>query len=145
MQVGKLTLPGELAALIDRGSWPRTLADASRQNLTPLVSADIVRTFASDENTIVLYPPPFHTVQDELDHGRGLNPEQLAVHDIVPDRTVVIADFGPGSDTALALDYRDGSASPSVIRLRWELPSRPNRWVKVADSFGQFWRMLDVA
>jgi hypothetical protein len=141
----KLIPPAHLLALIERGSWPRSLVEASAQNLKPLVSAEVVRTFAPDEHAIFLYPPPFHTVQDEIDRGRGLTAEQLAIHDIVPDRTLVIADFGPGSETALALDYRNDGEKPSVIRLRWGSPARPNQWVKVADSFEQFWKMIDGA
>jgi hypothetical protein len=90
-----------------------------------------------------LYAPPFHTIQDELDDPRhALSPEENALQDIVPSRTVPIADFGLGSDTAVALDYRHSTTNPSIIRLEWRLPAAQNRWLWVAPSFGAFWSML---
>jgi len=114
------------------------------QILKSLVSLESVRSFAPEESGLILYGPPFRTIRDDIDSGGGLSAEQHAVHDIVPELTVVIADFGLGSDTAVALDYRDGTREPRVIRMQWRLPDMPNRWVPVAQDFESFWKMLDV-
>ena len=144
MFVNNLKIPAELVAQVDAGLWPRTTPDVQIQTIRPLVQPHVVKTFAPDESGIILYAPPFHTIQNELDERR-YTAEQLAVHDIAPDKTVLIADFGLGSDTAVALDFRLGTANPAVIRLQWRLPDQSNRWVKVANSFSEFWDMLHVA
>src|SRR5262245_56790720 len=141
MFVGSLKIAAELVALIETGQWPRSASDVMLQNTHPLVQPQVVRAFAPDESTLVLYAPPFHTLQRELDERR-FSAEQLAAHEIEPDMTVVIADFGLGSDTVVALDFRADVAAPTVIRLQWRFPAEPNRWLKVAHSFPDFWAIL---
>src|SRR5262245_42433803 len=98
MFVGNLKIPTELVAQIEAGRWPRTPSEAQMQNIRPIVQQHIVKAFAPDESGIVLYPPPFHTIQRELDE-RSFTADQLGIQDIVPSKTVLIADFGLGSDT----------------------------------------------
>ncbi len=62
---------------------------------------------------------------------------------IEPGWVILIADFGLGSDTALALDYREDQAEPSVILQYWgENPTTDNRWKKIADSFTEWERAI---
>src|SRR5262245_29094865 len=145
MRVGSLELPARLTALISAGRWPRNQDEANRQNVEPLVSARAIQRFAPEERTIFLYPPPFHTIQAELASGTGLSREEQAVQDIDPQLTVPIGDFGLGSDTAIALDFRNNPQRPTVIRLQWRLPREPNRWLFVANSFDEFWDIAGVA
>ena len=145
MRVGSLTLPLALEALVMAGRWPRDREQANGQHMTPIIPANAVQKIAPEESGIFLYPPPFCTVQDELSSGKGLTAEQQAVQDIDPSLTVVIADFGLGSDTAVALDFRGDKDQPAVIRLQWRLPQQPNRWLPVARSFEEFWAVLNVA
>ena len=69
-----------------------------------------------------------------------------AIHEIDPDLTLIIGDFGLGSDAPLALDYRTG-ITPSVIRLRhicdkeiWD--KMTSSWVQVAPTFDNFLQMI---
>jgi len=61
---------------------------------------------------------------------------RTATHEITLELTLIIGDFGLGSDAPLALDYRPSPTKPRVIRLRWG--NDGNHWVQVAETFGQF-------
>lgn len=133
-RIAGFVLPEQLRLLIDIGMWPAR------------VDPDCVKTFAPNEQTLDLCPPRiFATVASHLRPTGGMTPEQWAVYDIDPDRTVIIADFGPGSDAPIALDYRYDAGEPSVIRLVWgegKRPRAPNRWQQVAPTFDGFWAMI---
>jgi hypothetical protein len=57
----------------------------------------------------------------------------------------MIGDFGLGSDSAIALDYRE--AEPSVIYLRWSFVEGRKRtdWVRCAATFADFVAALGLA
>ena len=143
MYVDSLKIPVELVRLIDAGVWPSDEGAANIQNIRSLFTEAAVKKLAPEEFGIFFYPPPFHTVQQELDNSCGLTDEQYALADIAPTLTVPIGDFGAGSDTAIALDFRNGQEDPAVIRLVWNLPELPNRWQMVAPSFVEFWNSLN--
>jgi hypothetical protein len=135
-------LPPLLVSLVERGEWPADDYAALRQHVVPRVTPGCVKAFAPEENRLFLYAAPwFDSIGAGVRANKGLTPEQEAIADIDPERTLVIADFGLGSDTAVALDYR-GEPAPTVIRLQWRLPDAPNRWVPVAPTFDAFWAML---
>lgn len=138
-------LPPLLASLISRGVWPSDDLTALRQHVAPLVAPACVKAFAPEESRLFLYASPwFDSIGAGIRANKGLTPEQEALADIDPERTIVIADFGLASDTAVALDYRADTTVPAVIRLQWRLPEAPNRWVPVAPSFDAFWAMLRI-
>lgn len=142
-----LKLPALLKALLAAGHWPRTREEANRQNLQPLIPAERVRLFAAEENEIHLSAPPFHTVADEDNGGsKRFWQEYGALEQIAPERSLIIGDFGLGSDSPIILDYREGS-NPPVLRLRW-LELEPGQvrtdWVKGAMSFDEFAEMLGL-
>ncbi len=56
--------------------------------------------------------------------------------EIDPDNTIIIGDFGLGSDAPIALDYRKDKNNPAVIRLCWTKES--NHWVEIAPNFAEF-------
>jgi hypothetical protein len=143
MYVDALKIPVELVRLIDAGVWPGDDSAANMQNLKPLFTETAVKAFAPEEFGIFLYAPPFHTIQQEIDNSCGLTDEQYALADIDPSLTVPIGEFGVGSDTAIALDFRTTQQYPSVIRLVWNFPEQPNRWRLVAPSFVEFWNILN--
>ena len=128
---------------MDAGVWPADESAANMQNLKQFFTETAVKAFAPEEFRIFLYPPPFRTLQQERDTCCGLTDEQYALADIDPVLTVPIGDFGPGSDTAIALDFRSNHKEPSVIRLVWNLPEQPNRWKRIAPSFVEFWNILN--
>ncbi|EDN66559.1 conserved hypothetical protein [Beggiatoa sp. PS] len=144
MQVEKFTIPPEITYAIKQGIWPRTHTEAIQQNIESLVSIEVIHGFAPDEDHLFLYPPPFVTLQSEIDSGGTLSPEELAVDQINPSAVIVIGDFGPGSDTAVALDYSTSDIQPIVIRQQWRLPHETNRWLKIASTFSAFWAMLSL-
>ena len=148
MKVGSLPIPNELVALIEAGRWPRTSDETNRQNLRPpKISTERVQRIAPDESFIFLYSPPFGTGESLIADGDqywGAPDQSNPPGDIVFDRSVIVGDFGLGSDTAIALDYRDTTESPSVIRLRWSSDGRHNRWVLAAPSFQQFAELLEL-
>lgn len=134
-----LTIPKRLTALIESGFWPRDHNEAQRQNLDCLVSETVIRSFAPEEDKIFLYPPPFYSITSMISANEGFwSQPSAAVQEIDPDLTLVIGDFGLGSDAPLALDYRTSAAEPRVIRLRWSNRGDDNHWAEVAPTFGAF-------
>ena len=138
--VDGLMIPERLVALINRGPWPRTEEDELRQNLKPLVTTERIRIIAPEQDRVYFFSPPFPTVArlsngDEkqfwLKHG--------ALEDIDAQSSVVIGDFGLGSDAPIVLDYRKSRLSPTVIRLKWNYGiGQRNQWLLCANSFDEF-------
>lgn len=59
------------------------------------------------------------------------------------DKVILFADFGYGSDTCFALDFRENEESPIVILEYWgDNPQTDNRWKKVANSFEEFEQII---
>ena len=58
-----------------------------------------------------------------------------ALHQIEPSRSLIIGDFGLGSDAPIILDYR--AALPAVMRLRWLGRGLQNEWVRIG-TFDDF-------
>lgn len=139
-----LTIPKALTALLESGFWPRNSAEANRQNLHCLVAKASVQLFAPEEDQIYFNPPPFYTVRQMAMTGgqRFWFDPRTAIQEIKPDLTLIIGDFGLGSDAPLALDYSRMANDPRVIRLRWA--QEGNHWVEVAATFDQFAAMLKV-
>jgi hypothetical protein len=133
-----LAIPQEIAQLVNQGIWPRDHASSLKQNLKSIIPADVIRKFAPEENSLYLYPPPFHTAQDEIDNQKDsfwLDPRS-AIHEIDPGLSVIIGDFGLGSDAAIILDYRDSLSEPRVMRLCWA--ESGNHWIECAKTFSEF-------
>jgi hypothetical protein len=89
-------LPAALTRLIATGVWPSAEGPSmNAQQFHPLVSADRVRHFASDESFICLQPPPFPTIaQEKASGGAGDFWERFgALDQITPEKAVIIGDF----------------------------------------------------
>lgn len=132
-----LALPPLLNELIAAGRWPRTPAEALRQNLAPLVSVARIQELAPEESDLYLKAPPFMTVRAVLADGSFWNDRTADLGHIDVDRTILIGDFGLGSDAPIVLDYRLDVVSPRVLRLRrpsWD----QGHWVIMAPDFATF-------
>src|ERR1700730_12126852 len=113
--VSDLPLPNRLLRLLDSGRWPRTYEEGLKQNLKSLVPKERIQLFAPEESTIYLHTPPFYTVAADIAARRKRGHHTFwssyaALDGISPELSLVIGDFGLGSDTPI-LDYRQGGSS----------------------------------
>src|SRR5947209_3704135 len=115
------SIPDELQALIAIGRWPRDKNQQCAQHSRPLVPLDRVQAFAPEEYGIYLLAPPFRTVREEVaESERHFWKSPLAAPDEISfEHSIIIADFGFGSDAPILFDYRLDPLCPSVLRLRW--------------------------
>jgi hypothetical protein len=156
-KVGNLMLPKRLLKLIESGRWPRTRQEELHQNNCSFVSKERIHSFAPEEDRIYFVSPPFSTVATFISHEHKFWEELGALEQIAPELSVLIGDFGLGSDSPILLDYRDDISSPSVIRLklnpllgrvmpncRKELRGWANLWLRCADTFDAFADMLGL-
>jgi hypothetical protein len=139
-----MQLPPRLRELIDDGTWPIDLDQENAQNNRPLVPKAALQRVVPDEQSLYLLRPPFRTLRERMDEGSGFwNGPLVAIGQVCPEKTLDIGGFGLGSDTVLALDYRDSDIEPAVIRLQWRSADQGgNRWILVAPSFADFWFRL---
>ena len=155
--VGNLSLPKRLLQLMETGRWPRTEEEELHQNICSLVSKELIRSFAPDQDRIYFVRPPFSTVAALIAAREEFWSRFGALEQISPDLSIVIGDFGLGSDSPILLDYRQDPANPSVIRLKLNpiladasSGGRPkvlgwaNTWLLCADSFDAFSDMLGL-
>ena len=69
----------------------------------------------------------------------GRKDDNIFPGDIDVEKVIFFADFGHGSDTPIALDFREDKKQPSVILLYWGADcNNDNRWKKIANSFEEF-------
>jgi hypothetical protein len=140
MLVDGLSIPVQLQAMLAEGRWPRTADEALRQNLQFRVPEDRNCTL----RRISLYAPPFHTVARIIAGGDDFYSRFGALHELVPEASVEIGDFGVGSDATILLDYRAGPVNPRVIHLEWGDRGEANYWVVMAASFAKFVELLGL-
>ena len=151
----ELPLPKGLTQLLASGVWPSATGPSlTKQQLKPLVAPELVRRFADDESLICLCSPPFLTVAQCCAGGERDFWEGFGVPDqINPDLTLVIGDFGLGSDSPIILDYARDLSDPPVLRLRWNKPPSlrlpwkkfvRTEWVQGARNFDEFAKMLGL-
>lgn len=135
MVVDGLLIPNLLEAMLAEGRWPRTADEASKQHLYSRVPEDRNRRL----RRICLYAPPFHTVARIVTGGgHDFYSGSGALHELVPEASVAIADFGIGADSPILLDFRRGLADPRVIHLEWADRGESNYWVVMAADFASF-------
>lgn len=141
-----LPLPQGLIRLISAGVWPgKAGPPMTAQQFNPLVPPERVRLFAEEESLICLDHPPFSTIAQEIQRaGAGDFWEKFgALHQIVPEQALVIADFGLGSDSPIILDFHRDATDPPVLRLAWRA-DECNEWVQGARNFDAFAKMLGL-
>jgi hypothetical protein len=133
-----MKVPDEILELIREGIWPDNKDTELNQNLSSVIPPERIKVFAPEEDRLYLYAPPFHTAQFEVDNIQDsfwLHP-MAAAHEIDLNRSLIIGDFGLGSDTAIILDYRSDMDQPRVLRLKWA--KEGNHWVECAKTFSEF-------
>src|SRR5262245_13673023 len=145
MNVNGLKIPDELTELLKDGRWPQNSDEALQQNLGETVPSRAVRKIAPEESRIYLLAPPFSTVEALRAGGETFWDEPIAAPGEIsfPD-SVVIGDFGPGSDSPILLDYREDRSEPRLIRLKWSPFGKSNHWVPLAGSFKGFAEALEL-
>jgi hypothetical protein len=144
--VSDFSLPTGLMRLLDSGVWPTAGGPLmTAQQLNPTIPADRVRRFAIEESFVCLQPPPFPTIAQERAAGGAGDFWELfgALDQIVPERALIIGDFGIGSDAPIILDFSRNSSNPPVFRLRWG-EDRRTEWVQGARDFDEFAEMLGL-
>ena len=136
MRVDGLLIPELLQTMLAESRWPQSVDEAWRQ----FVPEDRIRRLRG----ICLYPPPFRTVAQGLVGGDRFYATFGALHELVADAAIPIADFGIGADSPILLDYRAGFDEPSVIALEWPGDGEPNYWEVMAPDFASFVALLGL-
>jgi hypothetical protein len=139
-----LKLPSGLVDLITSERWPRVFLNRRAE-----IPAERVRSLFPEEDDIYLLPPRFLTVARRVREGDSFWTWPFAApHELDPQRSVLIGDFGLGSDSPIVLDYRPGPNQPCIryLKIHVDFASRTteNHWVSVADSFDEFATALDL-
>jgi hypothetical protein len=141
MVVDGLAIPELLQAMLAAGRWPRTSDEASKQRSRSLVPEDRIRRLRK----IFLYPPPFVTVARIVaGSGKGFYSWYGALHELVPEASIPIGDFGLGADAPILLDYRANPDEPRVIHLEWSDDDSSNYWVVMTRNFASFVELLGL-
>jgi hypothetical protein len=145
MTAGPWTLPARLRRLVELRWWPYDYQSEIQQNLHSLIPEDRVRAFAPEERIIYFNRPPFHAVSALLASNEQFWTSELACPSGISfEHTVVLGDFGLGSDAPIVLDYRTDAMRPSVLRLRYS-DSTPNTdWVTAAVDFETMCDILQI-
>ena len=142
MSSHSLPIPQRLQSLVDAGVWPRDVNDCGKQNLESWVAATLIKKLADNEDRIYFYPPPFRTVAEVIQNEQEFefwNSDHAAPNEIQFERSLILGDFGLGSDSPIILDYLNSETTPCVKRLKWgPVPRCVNHWVEMAPSFKEF-------
>lgn len=143
MKCPELRVPKMLLEFVDMDIWPSTPEKANKQHIISIISIDKLKEFAPDENNIFFYPIPFYTINDLYTKEPEFWELYGAIHKINPNLSLVIGDFGLGSETILILNFSENINNPSVYRLKWN-KGIDNSWIKVADNFDVFSEMIGL-
>ncbi len=145
-----MNIPNVIKELIEIDYWPNE-SNVSRQYSKGLLDYSLIEHNIPEEYTIYFFPPPFTTINRLLKKGDSyyLSPEvNKSLDEIDLDKTVIIADFGLGAESELALNFSENNENPSVIRLKWFYDFEKNlrwaKWVKVTDSFDEFAKLAGI-
>ena len=106
----------------------------------PLLGEEAAQKLSPEDDRIILMPPPFHTIADEVEDVNDFwttgvtNPSEIDY-----SKALIIADFGLGSDSSIVL-YYGATAAPSVLYLKWEGSGNAirHKWVETHSSFDDF-------
>jgi hypothetical protein len=142
-------IPPLLEELLSSGRWPNDPRIGISQNLRPLAPPERVRRFAPEEEFIYLNSPPFRTIADEMRLASLVVVDEFwkrlaALDQIVPEKALILGDFGMGSDAPIILDYARDASDPPVLRLRYAAGG-DTAWVRGARNFEEFATMLGLA
>lgn len=142
MNKNEFEIPIEIRSLIESGIWPKNEKESIRQNIHILISKENLKKIAPDEEYIYFYPPPFEIVESSIEKQKEFWIEYGAIDSIVPEKCIIIGDFGLGSDAAIILDYSEDKKKPSVKRQVWS--KEGNYWEIMANSFSDFIKLIEL-
>lgn len=130
-------LPKELRKLIDCKQWPLNSDQLNSQS--EVFPKEVVQKLFPEEEELFFKTIPFLTVAQLLNSREKSYWESpvAKVDQIEPEKTLIIGDFGLGSDTTLALDYR--YEEPKVIKLVYN-----EKWITVAENFRKLSEKLEL-
>jgi hypothetical protein len=117
VMVGEFELPAIVGEMLRLGTWP---TDDSDYFVVSPVPEHLVRAVLPDESGFCLLAPPFRTLEldERISHSRWWKKwlEGFRHTDEIDySKAVMVADFGPGSENPIVLDYR--RTPPQVMAL----------------------------
>ena len=136
-----LDFPKSLLDQLENENWQNGFFDQSiRHLLTERGLNQDLDIFYYNQLTIERESKSFHKIMEandkqEIDMFVGEYSKNSKEGTIAPELTMLIADFGLGSDQPIALDYRRGLSQPEVWMLVWD---RKNYWTKISSTFENF-------
>ncbi len=147
MAAPQLQLPASLQKLIDSAVWPVAANSVVRQELNTLLGLQAARKLSPIDDKIILMPPPFHTIADEVAGGNSFWTDFLTnVGAIDYAKALIVADFGMGTDSPIILYY--DTPEPSVLYLHWSgggsIPLK-HTWVRTHPSFDAFAKDVELS
>jgi hypothetical protein len=132
-----LPIPDHLTALIAQGAWT---APGTARGMMLNLGEDAAHRLSLEDDQLILMPPPFHTIADEIAGGNSWwNTGLSNVGEIDYSKALIIADFGMGSDSPIVL-YYEPLAEPVVMYLNWKWEDRQPKhsWIRTHSSFLDF-------
>lgn len=98
---------------------------------------------APEEDCIFFYQPPFKTIEQEINEGMEIWKETMSAPEMVSfHSSLIIGDFGLGSDAPIILDYRQ--SPPTVLRLVWSEDGSDNKWKLWFNTFDEMCDTLQM-
>lgn len=146
-----IVLPTSLIALITNGAWP-TSENSQWQNLKPIYRNERAYKDRFCMETLYLYPPPFRLVAHDIEqHPVFWKDEALIEYfgqplelGIEPTQSLIIGDFGPGTDAVLILDYQHDQSNPRVMGMDYGEVSNQKGWTLLAKSINEFCQYIGL-
>lgn len=150
-QLGNLTLPKRMVERFENNEWekPKSLHKLEKLVLEKNPFQFETENLKKEVKDFELYD--LELIQSEARHlkkwkNTDVHIMFLGKEDsinypgcIIPEKSLLFADFGIGSDTPFALDYSKNLMEPCVLLLYWgEDVQRDNRWIRIANSFEEF-------
>jgi len=143
MQGHNLLIPPEIELLMKKDIWPDSYEKELKQNSKAIFPIEHLKHIIPEEETIYFGRPPFRTVRQDLKSDTSNYWSEFgAVSEINPDLSIIIGDFGLGSDAPLILKYESQNSTPSVWKLVWA--EKGNYWREVSPSFKEFLEALGL-
>ena len=137
MNTPHLPIPEHLTALIAQGAWTPT---GATPGMMINLGKDAAHRLSSEDDELILMPPPFHTIADEVVGGNSWWNTYLGnVGEIDYSKALIIADFGMGSDSPIVIYYQP-LTEPVVMYLKWERQGQQikHSWIRTHSSFVDF-------
>jgi hypothetical protein len=137
MNSGQFQIPNLLSELIERQAW--TLPESPPSLIVDL-GAEAAHRLSPEDNHLILMPPPFHTIADEIEDGNTFWEADLSnVGEIDYSKALIIADFGLGSDSPIILYYEQPDHA-KVMYLKWVITNHQAEhcWITTHSNFRDF-------